>query len=91
MAFVENYESGHLVPFFALCLFAGIRPCVRNGEILKLKPADINLDTGVVAPCAAIVLTTVPSETAMPVTLCVWSEYAHSALQRKSVKNCVLG
>jgi integrase len=48
LAFVENYEGGQLVPFFALCLFAGIRPCVRNGEILKLKPTDINLDTGVI-------------------------------------------
>jgi integrase len=48
MAFVENHEGGQLVPFFALCLFAGIRPCVRNGEITKLKPEDINLDTGVI-------------------------------------------
>jgi integrase len=48
MAFVENYEGGQLVPFFALCLFAGIRPCVRNGEILKLRREDINLDTGVI-------------------------------------------
>ena len=48
MAFVENHEGGQLVPFFALCLFAGIRPCVRNGEILKLKATDINLDTGVI-------------------------------------------
>ena len=48
MTFVENHEGGQLVPFFALCLFAGIRPCVRNGEITKLKPADINLDTGVI-------------------------------------------
>jgi len=48
MAFVENYEGGRLVPFFALCLFAGIRPCVRNGEILKLKADDVRLDTEVI-------------------------------------------
>jgi integrase len=48
MTFVENHEGGQLVPFFSLCLFAGIRPCVRNGEITKLKPEDINLDTGVI-------------------------------------------
>ncbi len=48
MRIVENHEGGRLVPFFALCLFAGIRPCVRNGEILKLKPGDIRLDTGVI-------------------------------------------
>lgn len=48
MTFVENHEGGQLVPFFALCLFAGIRPCVRNGEITKLKPEDIHFDTGVI-------------------------------------------
>ena len=48
MTFVESYERGQLVPFFALCLFAGIRPCVRNGEILKLRREDINLATGVI-------------------------------------------
>ncbi len=48
MAFVEKHEGGRLVPFFALCLFAGIRPCVRGGEILKLKAADVRLDTGVI-------------------------------------------
>jgi len=48
MVFVENYEGGRLVPFFSLCLFAGIRPCIRTGEITKLKPEDINLDTGVI-------------------------------------------
>jgi integrase len=36
------------VPFFSLCLFAGIRPCIRTGEITKLNPKDIKLDTGVI-------------------------------------------
>lgn len=48
MAFVETHDGGQLVPFFALCLFAGIRPCVRNGEIMKLRPGHINLATGVI-------------------------------------------
>ncbi len=48
MSYVERYEGGQLVPFFALCLFAGIRPCVRAGEIIKLKPSDVRLDTGVI-------------------------------------------
>ena len=41
MAYVEGYQNGRLVPFFALCLFAGIRPCLRTGEILRLLPAHI--------------------------------------------------
>jgi len=48
MAHVETLHGGQLVPFFALCLFAGIRPCLRTGEILKLKPSQINLDTSVI-------------------------------------------
>ena len=48
MEFVEGYERGRLVPFFALCLFAGIRPCVRNGEILKLRSEHVRLAEGVI-------------------------------------------
>jgi integrase len=48
MHHVEQVDGGSLVPFFALALFAGIRPCVRHGEILKLKPEHVRLDTGVI-------------------------------------------
>jgi integrase len=48
MRHVEKIDGGALVPFFALALFAGIRPCVRTGEILKLKPEHVRLDTGVI-------------------------------------------
>ncbi len=48
MRHVEQSEGGAFVPFFALALFAGIRPCVRTGEILKLRPAHVRLDTGVI-------------------------------------------
>jgi integrase len=48
MTYVEGYRGGALVPFFALCLFAGIRPCVRTGEILKLRPEHVRLDTGMI-------------------------------------------
>ena len=47
MAFVEEHYAG-AVPFFALCVFAGIRPCLRTGEILRLQPGHIDLDTGVI-------------------------------------------
>ena len=48
MRHVEKIEGGAFVPFFALALFAGIRPCLRTGEIFKLKPTDVRLDTGVI-------------------------------------------
>ena len=43
MAGLETYEDGRLVPFYALCLFAGIRPDWDNGEISKLKPEHFDL------------------------------------------------
>jgi len=48
MAYVEGFQNGKLVPYFALCLFAGIRPCMSEGEISKLKPEHVRLDTGVI-------------------------------------------
>ena len=47
MAFVEaNHPAA--VPFFALCLFAGIRPCLRTGEIVRLKPGHVRLPDGLI-------------------------------------------
>jgi site-specific recombinase XerD len=49
MAHVEEFQGGRLVPFFALCLFAGIRPCLKGGEVFRLKPEQVRLDDGVIA------------------------------------------
>jgi integrase len=48
MAYLETYENGAMVPYFELCLFAGIRPSPRDGEIAKLRPEHIRMDTGVI-------------------------------------------
>jgi integrase len=48
MAYLEGFEGGALVPHFALCLFAGIRPCIRYGEISKLRPESVRLDIGTI-------------------------------------------
>jgi integrase len=61
MRFVEEFRGGArsrlpagcLVPYFALCLFAGIRPDVRAGEIRKLGAHPnlsqlVDLDTAVI-------------------------------------------
>ena len=62
MAEVEAVADGVLVPYFALCLFAGIRPSVRDGEISKLKACDINLDTaaGAISESHLALTATVP-------------------------------
>jgi integrase len=48
MRHVETFADGALIPYFALCLFAGIRPSVCDGEIARLLPESINLETGVI-------------------------------------------
>ena len=60
MRFLESYrgnqnktgthwgETGCMVPYFALALFAGIRPDYRDGEIRKLHSDSIRLDTNVI-------------------------------------------
>lgn len=60
MAFLEKYdgpdykrascksEPGFLVPYFALALFAGVRPDWKDGEISKLGAEDIDYSTNVI-------------------------------------------
>jgi len=48
MEHMETYDGGRWVPYFALCLFAGIRPCLRTGEILRLKPSHVRLKEGII-------------------------------------------
>ena len=48
MDWAETNHKGALVPFIVLCLFAGIRPDLYAGEISKLKPEHVRLDTGVI-------------------------------------------
>lgn len=47
MHHVERGDGSSLVPIFALALFAGIRPSVGHGEILKLQADPVRLDSGV--------------------------------------------
>jgi hypothetical protein len=48
MGYLETYEGGTLVPYFSLCLFAGVRPCFKTGEISKLQRESVMLDTGAI-------------------------------------------
>jgi site-specific recombinase XerD len=41
-------EAGCLVPYFAITLFAGLRPDYKEGEMGKLQPSDIRYDTNVI-------------------------------------------
>ncbi len=72
MAAVENLEGGRFVPFFALCLFAGIRPCLRTGEILRLKPEDVNLETGFIFVSADVSKVREPRKVTIQPNLLAW-------------------
>lgn len=43
MSFLETFHGGRLVPFYALCLFAGIRPDWQYGEISKIEDSFFDL------------------------------------------------
>jgi integrase len=46
MEFLEVFEDGRMVNFFAVTLFGGIRPDFKNGEISKIRPEHFDLDHG---------------------------------------------
>jgi integrase len=54
MEAMETYQGGIWVPYFALCLFAGIRPAVPDGEITKLQPAAVDLDARIITISAEV-------------------------------------
>jgi integrase len=72
MAAVEALDGGRFVPFFALCLFAGIRPCLRTGEILRLKPEDVNLDSGIINVSADVSKVREPRKVTIQPNLAAW-------------------
>jgi integrase len=69
---LETYEGGRWVPYFALCLFAGIRPGVPHGEITKLKPEAIDLDSGVISISAEVSKVREPRKVVIQPNLAAW-------------------
>jgi integrase len=72
MTFLEGYQSGKFVPYYALCLFAGIRPGVPNGEIKKLKPDAVNLETGIIHISSEVSKTREPRRVNIQPNLAAW-------------------
>lgn len=71
MAFVEaHYASA--VPFFALCLFAGIRPCLRTGEILRLSAEHVKLDASMICIDAKVSKVREPRNVTIQPNLAAW-------------------
>lgn len=72
MEHFEKYDGGRWVPYFALCLFAGIRPGVPHGEITKLRPDAVNLDAGVINISAEVSKVREPRRITIQPNLAAW-------------------
>lgn len=72
MEAMETYDGGKWVPYFALCLFAGIRPAVPHGEITKLRPADVNSETGIIHISPAVSKIREPRRIVIQPNLAAW-------------------
>jgi integrase len=72
MSYLEDFEGGKLVPFYALCLFAGIRPDWDNGEITKIRPEHFNLRRGELKMPAGITKTGKPRVMVLQPNLRKW-------------------
>jgi site-specific recombinase XerD len=72
MEFIEGLEDGRFVPYYALCLFAGIRPGVPGGEITKLRPEAVDLDAGVINVSAEASKVREPRKVAVQSNLAAW-------------------
>ena len=72
MEHMETYDGGRWVPYFALCLFAGIRPGVPHGEITKLKPDAVNLVDGVIHISAEVSKVREPRKVEIQPNLAAW-------------------
>lgn len=68
----ESFEGGRWVPYFALCLFAGIRPGVPHGEITKLKAEAVNLEAGIVYVSADVSKVREPRRVTIQPNLAAW-------------------
>jgi len=72
MEHFETFEGGRWIPYFALCLFAGIRPGVPDGEITKIRPEDVNLDTGIISISADVSKVREPRRITIQPNLAAW-------------------
>lgn len=72
MEHIQSFEGGRWVPYFALCLFAGIRPGVPDGEITKLRPEAVNLEEGVIHIAAEVSKVREPRKIIVQPNLAAW-------------------
>lgn len=72
MEHFEGFEGGRWVPYFALCLFAGIRPGVPDGEISKIRPDAVDLIAKTVFVSAEVSKIREPRRVTIQPNLAAW-------------------
>ncbi len=72
MEHFEGFEGGRWVPYFALCLFAGIRPGVPDGEITKLQANAVDLNAGTIFVSSEVSKIREPRRVAIHPNLAAW-------------------
>lgn len=72
MEYFETFEGGRWVPYFALCLFAGIRPGVPDGEITKLNADAVKLSEKEIYISAEVSKTREPRNIVIQPNLAAW-------------------
>ena len=72
LTFLEGYQGGKWVPYYALCLFAGIRPGVPHGEITKLTADAVNLESGIINVSAEVSKVREPRKVVIQPNLAAW-------------------
>ena len=72
MQYFESFEGGRWVPYFALCLFAGIRPGVPDGEITKLRTEAVDLNAGTIFVSSEVSKVREPRRVAIHPNLAAW-------------------
>jgi len=69
---MEQFEGGRWVTYFAVCLFAGVRPSVPHGEITELKSDAIDLKAGVISISAEVSKVREPRKVVIQPNLAAW-------------------
>ncbi len=72
MRHVEEHHEGRLVPYFALCLFAGIRPDWRSGEIKRFSETMIADEQSIIRLPSWITKTGKARDTRISANLKLW-------------------
>lgn len=72
MEFIEGHDGGRWAPYYALCLFAGIRPGVPGGEISKLRPEAVHIEEGEIIISAEVSKIREPRKVEIQPNLAAW-------------------